>query len=469
MKGLYTDCMKRGMIFTLLAFVFCVNANTLSAQFMQGRPDGLEKELQRHVVYITADSLEGRFAGSKGELAVAHYIYDQLQEAGVTMLTPRDGEDFYIASKVGVGYEGNITQKKDTIHSRNIIGIVEGSDPQLKGEYVVIGAHIDHLGVNRVVVDGKEIVRIYSGADDNASGVAALLEIAREVVANRYMFRRSVIFAFFGAEEVGMAGSWYFLNRSFSEVDNIAMMINLDMIGRSGAGNDFRIFTGVRTPSLSNIVNDLALRPAVIQPKLASTDYFPSDHRLFAERGIPIALFTTGTHKDYHTPRDMQQYLDYTQMEKIAEFAYALAQSVSNLDERIKVIGQNPEQGTAQRENKSYYTQQETDKRATFLGGNEFYFLEKWVYPYIKYPDIAVATGDAGRVVVEFIVEPDGKVTNVMVTKGVSEEIDAEAVKVISASPKWKPAILGGSKVRVKIAVAVEFKLSDKAEFKLKK
>ncbi len=450
----------------LLGFVLCYN--TLSAQFMQGRPEGLERDLQKHVNFMTADSLKGRFAGSQGELAVARYIYDQLQEAGVTMLVPRDGEDFYIAGKAGVAYEGNIV-RKDTIHSRNVIGIVEGYDPLLRNEYVVIGAHIDHLGINRIVVDGKESMQIYSGADDNASGVAALLEIAREVAANKFMFRRSVIFAFFGAEEVGMAGSWYFLNRSFSEVGNIVMMLNLDMIGRSGAGNEFRIFTGVRTPSLSNIVNELALRPASITPQLASTDYFPSDHRLFAERGIPIALFTTGTHKDYHTPRDLQRYLDFTQMEKIAEFAYALAQSVANLDERLKTVGTNPEPIDGVKAEKGFYTQNEVDKRATFLGGNEFYFLEKWVYPYIKYPDIAVATGESGRVVVEFIVEPDGKVTNVVIAKGVSEEIDAEAVKVVSASPKWKPAILGGSKVSVKIAIAIEFKLSDKAEFKLKK
>ncbi len=435
---------------------------------MQGRYEGLEKDLQKHVEFITADSLMGRFAGSEGELATARYIYDRLQQAGVTMLTPRDGEDFYMAESIALAYDNGNIQKKDTIHSRNIIGIVEGYDPLLKNEYVVIGAHMDHLGTSRMVINGEEILQIYSGADDNASGVATLLELAKEIVANKYMFRRSVIFAFFGAEEVGMAGSWYFLNRSFSEVGNIVMMINLDMVGRSGDGNDFNVFAGVRSPSLKNIVQELALRPASIQPQLSPTDFFPSDHRFFAEKGIPVALFTTGMHKEYHTPRDEAKYLDYTQMEKIAEFAYALAQSVANLDERLKVVGENPEEIITQ-ENRNYYTQNEVDRRATFLHGNEIDFLEKWVYPYIKYPNVAVERGESGRVLVEFIVEPDGNVSNVVVARGVSEEIDAEAVKVISASPKWKPAILGGSKVRVKIAVVVEFKLSDKAEFKLKK
>ncbi len=455
----------RSLAVSVLAICFVLCGNRLSAQFMQGRADGLEKDLQKHVQFITSDSLMGRSAGSEGELAVANYIYDQLVEAGVTMLTPRDGEDFYIAGSIAQGQSPEAA--KDTIHSRNIIGIVQGYHPQLKNEYIVIGAHMDHLGVNKITIDGKEMLQIYPGADDNASGVAALLELAREINANRFMFKRSVIFAFFGAEEVGMAGSWYFLSRSFSEVQNIVMMINLDMIGRSGVDNGLQIFTGVQTPALKNIVNELSLRPASIQPKLAYTDYFPSDHRLFAEKGIPIALFTTGTHRDYHTPYDLEQDIDYNQMEKIAEFAFALAQGVSNLDERLKTIiaGNNGEV----LENRNYYTQNEVDKRATFMHGTEETFLEKWVYPYIKYPNSAIGAGEEGRVIVEFIIEPDGKVSEVVVAKGVNEEIDAEAAKVVKASPKWKAATLGGSKVRVKTAIAIDFKLSDKAEFKLKK
>ena len=114
-----------------------------------------------------------------------------------------------------------------------------------------------------------------------------------------------------------MAGSWYFLNRSFSDVSDIAMMINLDMIGRSDGENRFQIFTGVSNLELNTIVNNLKMRQASIQPVLSGIDYFPSDHRMFYEKGIPIALFTTGVHRDYHTPRDTYSKLDYTQMEQI--------------------------------------------------------------------------------------------------------------------------------------------------------
>ena len=153
------------------------------------------RSIEEHVAFLTSDSLAGRAAGSAGELAAANYIYATLQENGVTLLSPPGGDDFYMALSEG-----------DTLHSRNIIGIVEGYDSSLKNEYVVIGAHIDHLGANTLTVDGKSQQQVYRGADDNASGVAALLEIAGKVANDAFLFRRSVIFAFFGAQERGMAG-----------------------------------------------------------------------------------------------------------------------------------------------------------------------------------------------------------------------------------------------------------------------
>ena len=108
----------------------------------------------------------------------------------------------------------------------------------------------------------------------------------------------------------------------------------------------------------------------------------------------------------------------------------------------------------------SYY---ECDQRPTFLGTSEpSQFLEKWVYQYLRYPEKAVRDGVQGRVVVEFVIEKDGKVSDVRVIKGVSEELDAEAVKVISASPKWKPGRVRGEKVRTTLSLPVEFRLEKK-------
>ena len=160
------------------------------------RPDSIEIRLRENVAYLSDPERLGRKAGSQQEKEVASYLYRQLDEYGVTMLSPEEGEDFYIA------------RDGDTLHSRNVIGIVEGYDPKLRDEYVVIGAHYDHMGVSTLKIDGHDVQQVYPGADDNASGGATLLEVAREVASQNFLFRRSVIFAFFGAKEMGMAGSW---------------------------------------------------------------------------------------------------------------------------------------------------------------------------------------------------------------------------------------------------------------------
>lgn len=420
------------------------------------RLDSIEISLRKNVAYLTDSSMLGRGAGSEQEKRAAAYLYDQLLDAGVIMLTPETGEDFYIV------------HNGDTLHSQNVIGIVEGYDPKLRNEYVVVGAHYDHLGTSVLKRDGKEVEQIYYGADDNASGVATLIEVARQVASQHFMFRRSVIFALFGAEELGMMGSWYFLNRSFRHTDDIVAMINLDMVGRSGRDNTMQVYTADANVEMMEIINWLSGRALSIAPKYTPTDYFPSDHRNFYQKGIPVALFTSGTHRDYHTVRDTPDKLDYSQMEKLVEYVYSMAEVLANREERIRCATQV--KGNGSKDGKeTVYTQATVDKRATFLHGDEGQFLNRWVYDYIKYPDSAIRNGIEGRVIAEFIVGSDGKVRDVEIVRGLDDEIDAQVVKVILASPKWKPAILRGKEVSVRVSVPVEFKLSKSGSLKIKK
>lgn len=420
------------------------------------RLDSIEISLRKNVAYLTDSSMLGRGAGSEQEKRAAAYLYDQLLDAGVIMLTPETGEDFYIV------------HNGDTLHSQNVIGIVEGYDPKLRNEYVVVGAHYDHLGTSVLKRDGKEVEQIYYGADDNASGVATLIEVARQVASQHFMFRRSVIFALFGAEELGMMGSWYFLNRSFLHTDDIVAMINLDMVGRSGRDNTMQVYTADANVEMMEIINWLSGRALSIAPKYTPTDYFPSDHRNFYQKGIPVALFTSGTHRDYHTVRDTPDKLDYSQMEKLVEYVYSMAEVLANREERIRCATQV--KGNGSKDGKeTVYTQATVDKRATFLHGDEGQFLNRWVYDYIKYPDSAIRNGIEGRVIAEFIVGSDGKVRDVEIVRGLDDEIDAQVVKVIMASPKWKPAILRGKEVSVRVSVPVEFKLSKSGSLKIKK
>lgn len=402
-------------------------------------PDGVENSLKEHVKFITADSLMGRSAGTRGEKIVADYIYKELENAGVTMLSPKGGDDFFINDTI----DGKFT----SVHTRNIVGIVEGYDPKLKNEYVLIGAHIDNQGINRITINGEPANQIFPGADANASGVALLIELAKQIQNQKFLFKRSVIFAFFGAGEESCAGSWYFLNRSFKESGNIVMMINLNMLGRNGGDNKFQAFTGINNLIINAIIKDLSNRPATISPLLSPTDYLSSDHRMFYQKNIPITLFTTGMHRDYNTTKDTWDKLDYAQMVDIAEFVMAFAQNISERDKN-NVEGK-------------LYSQYEVDKPAEFIHGDERQFLNKWVYKYIKYPDSALKNGIQGRVIVNFVIEKDGSVSNISIAKGLSDDIDDEVTKVVSSSPKWRAAQYGGEKVRVKISLPIDFKVSN--------
>lgn len=443
--------MKR-FLFAFL-FVYTIFQCSTYAQ----RLDSIQICMKENVAYLTDAARLGRGAGSAQEKEVAAYLYDKLLDAGVTMLTPQGGEDFYIV------------QNGDTLHSQNVIGIVEGYDPKLRNEYVVVGAHYDHLGASVLKRDGQDVQQIYYGADDNASGVATLIEVARQVASQNFLFRRSVIFALFGAEEMGMLGSWYFLNRSFKYTDDIVAMINLDMVGRSGRDNAMQVYTADANVEMMEIIYWLSGRALSIAPKYTPTDYFPSDHRNFYQKGIPVALFTSGVHRDYHTVRDTPDKLDYNQMEKLAEYVYSMTEVIANRDERIRCASQKQDEVQRGSAKEKVYTQATVDKRATFLHGDESQFLNRWVYDYIKYPDSAIRNGIEGRVIAEFVVGKDGKVRDVEIVRGLDDDIDAQVVKVIMASPKWKPAILGGKEVSVRVSVPVEFKLSKSGSFKLKK
>ncbi|MBP6453658.1 MAG: M28 family peptidase, partial [Bacteroidales bacterium] len=148
--------------FTLIVALLILATAGLFSQNERGA------DLRKHVEALVADSLMGRGAGSEGEKMAARYIRKVFNESSVELLYPLPGQDFSLVNSNG-----------DTIRSQNIIGIVEGYDPQLKNEFILIGAHYDHLGFNTVKVNGRDSLTIYRGADDNASGVSVMLEVAK--------------------------------------------------------------------------------------------------------------------------------------------------------------------------------------------------------------------------------------------------------------------------------------------------
>lgn len=422
----------------------------LSAVLSYAQNEEETARLEDHVVFLTSDSLGGRRAGSPGETAAAEYVYDCLYEAGVTMLSGREGQEF------------SIVLEDDTVMSRNIVGIVNGYDDRLKNQYVVIGANMDHLGTNMMTVDGKSVAQIFPGANDNASGIAVMMEVANRVAASSFFFKRSVVFAGFGAREQGMAGSWYFINKTFPEPDSISIMIDVRSVGRSGPLNPFTYYNGVSSPEVNSLVDGLSEVGAFYIPEegdgmLPSGDYLP-----FYEKNIPVVLFTAGSDRNMRTVRDRASFLDYESMDYICDFIYNFIREVANMElmiDRPEEYWTDVADSSAADAGDRVYSPYEVDTPPEFFRGDVGTFLREWVYTYLKYPDIPLSQGVSGTVTVEFIVEKDGSVTNVRAVRGNDQYLEDEAVRVISASPKWKPGVLGGEKVRVKYSVPVEFRL----------
>ena len=143
---------------------------------------------------------------------------------------------------LGAGNEFGISKDADTLRSRNVVGLLEGWDKNMNGHYIVVGARMDNLGTDTLMVNGNAVPRIYYGANGNASGMAMMLELARRLSLSRTLLRRSVLFVGFGASAETFAGAWYFLNRSFEkDLANIDAMVNLDMLGTGAEG--LEVFT----------------------------------------------------------------------------------------------------------------------------------------------------------------------------------------------------------------------------------
>ena len=443
-----------GLFRFISAVAFVLLSVSASAQFRDGAVyddlyDGeTVASLKSHVRELSAAHLEGRKAGSEGEKAAAEYVAQTLKSYGLDVLTPAEGDVF-----------GLKTESGDTLTSRNVTAFVQGYDKNLRDRYIVVGARLDNLGMMTMTVDGKPVERVYCGANGNASGLAVLMELARMVQTNSIMFRRSVLFVAFGASMESFAGSWYFLNRSFAaDADKIDAMVNLDMLGTGY--NGFYAYTASNM-DLNSMIRTLTGELQPVLPEIVSNEVYPSDHRAFYDKEIPAVHFTTGRYPERNTDRDTQSIIDYENMERELEYIYNFTLALANASDAPSFRSDRISQKAVSDESVTAYN--DCDQRPMFLNSQDpRKFLKEWVYQYLKYPERALRDGIQGRVQVDFIVEKDGRVTNVEVSKGVSEELDAEAVKVISASPKWKAGRVDGEKVRTAMTVPVEFRLEKK-------
>lgn len=436
----------------LFPFIFFCAVSVLSASGQYRSSDVYQQlydsetvsAMKAHVRELSAASLEGRKAGSEGEKAAAEYVGRKLEEYGVELLTPADGEVF-----------GLKTENGDTLTSRNVIGFVQGYDKTFRNRYIVVGARLDNLGSMTMTVDGRQVEQVYFGANGNASGLSMLVELARMVRTNSILFRRSVLFVAFGASVQTYAGAWYFLNRSFSDAGSIDAMINLDMLGTGY--NGFYAYTSSNA-DMNALLRSQTGELQPVLPEITAEEPYPSDHRAFYSKEIPSVFFTTGQYPQHNTTRDSQGIIDYEMMERELEYIYNFTLALANTQTALSFRPLQPTDVTGDSDKAVPYF--DCDQRPQFFGSPDpRHFLKEWVYQYLKYPQSAVRNGVQGTVMVQFFIEKDGKVTDVKVTKGVDEELDAEALRVVEASPKWKPGKVAGRKVRASIVIPVEFRL----------
>ncbi len=401
--------------------------------------------LKADVSYICSPAHRGRKAGSPGEKDVANYVFREMEKAGLVMLSSEEGDVF--------GIQG----EKDTLISRNVIGVLAGSDEVLRNRYIVIGAHMDHLGTYQMMRDGVPEEVVYPGANGNASGLASLLALARHISATGTAFKKSIIFIAFGAGCDSFAGAWYFLNRSFEDVKNIDFMINLDMLGYGSQG--FYAYTSSNA-DLNRAIEATSRDLQPVKPVLSSLEPYPSDHRAFYSKEIPSVLFTTGRYSSHNTPRDTPEELDWNNMELQLEYIYNFVRDQASNTSPIDFIEPQIE---ATQEEDTVYGYYDCDVPPIFLGSPKIdRFMQDWVYRYVKYPESAIRDGVQGTVQVNFIIEKDGNVSNVRIVRSCDERLDEAAMNIVRISPKWKPARMHGRKVRCTLTIPIEFILKRK-------
>ncbi len=279
--------MKRTLLF--LALAGCATAPVVD----------VGASLREHAGFLAGDACEGRATGEPGERRAAEYIAAQFRKAGIEPV---------IQEFQGHGTTG-----------RNVVGVVRGT----LDEAVVVGAHYDHLGRD------EKRGRTYYGADDNASGVAVMLEVARRFAARPT--GRTLVFAAFSGEEMGLYGSRYYVTKPVVPLEKTVAMINLDMVGRlretlvvfgADTGDRFR-------EHLGKSAIPLAFNKDAIGP---------SDHTSFVLKGVPSVHLFTGSHTDYHKPTDTPDKLNYEGMGKVAGLVESLASQIARAPDRMKFV-----------------------------------------------------------------------------------------------------------------------------------
>ena len=312
--------MRNKYILLSLAFAFAIQT------YAQKQDD-----MQQTVEYLASQELGGRYPATVGDTLASEYIVGKLRSLKFKPV---------IKGKKKTGYYHNFTYGKEVERTtHNIIAVLPGKDKHLKNEFIVVGSHYDHLGLGGQGSGSRrpDTLAVHPGADDNASGDAVVLELAKYF--KKVRSPRSIIFAFFGAEEQGLIGSKNFLEWMKQEdhqrinlpkdKNGIVAMVNLDMVGRMR--DHAMSVSGTGTSSEFKAIAEQAAELTNLNISCTPDGYGPSDHASFVAADIPVLFLTTGGHMEYHTPDDVPSTLNYDGMQQTLTFSQELITRLASM------------------------------------------------------------------------------------------------------------------------------------------
>lgn len=301
--------------------------------------------------------MEGRATGSAGNDSAAAFIARRYESLGLRALVRR-GDAATCAADASnelcrPGFlQPFVARSVMTAHaaggaprSQNVVAMVPGRDPALRGQVLVIGGHFDHLGRSSAsAMDPERRDAIRNGADDNASGTAVVMELAR--LFARVPARRSILFVNFSGEELGLLGSQWFVENTPVPLDSVQAMLNFDMVGR--LSNDRLTVYGVATATELSAILD----SSNVEPKLSvagqGDGFGASDHSSFYAKGIPVLHFFTGIHEDYHRASDKVERINAGGMARVTAYAERIARRLADRPDRltpVRAVAAAPQRG----------------------------------------------------------------------------------------------------------------------------
>ena len=304
----------------MLATVLLTAAGLLGAQ--QDSLSPAARRVLTDVRFLADDRQEGRGLGTQGLERAGTYIRDAFARAGLQA----SFQDFTVPPDAPAVLHTNLGGKP----TRNVVAVLPGSSPALRGEVVVIGAHYDHLGMGGFgAMDPDSTGKVHNGADDNASGTAALLEIGRALAARGTKPARTIVLVAFSGEELGTLGSSFFVQHAVPQpIDSLYAMLNLDMVGRMRNARLLALgsATAKEFPALLDSLNN----PPRFDLRASGDGWGPSDHAVFYAARRPVLHFFTDLHDDYHRSTDDWEKLNVTGIAQVAQFVADLGWALAN-------------------------------------------------------------------------------------------------------------------------------------------